>query len=70
MKANEGKVDRIIRAIGGVCLFVIGFFIVKGTLGLIMGIISLGLLITAALGYCALYPLLKIDTTRKAPEPQ
>ena len=70
MKANEGKVDRIVRAIAGICLFVLGFLIVKGTLGLILGIISIALLITAALGFCGLYTLLKIDTTRKAPEPQ
>ncbi len=70
MKANEGKVDRIIRAIGGICLFVLGFFVVKGTVGIILGIVSILLLITAALGFCGLYALLKIDTTRKDQKPQ
>ena len=65
MKANEGTLDRIIRAILGIVLFVVGFFVLKGTLGIVLGIISIILLITALTGFCALYAVFKIKTVKE-----
>jgi hypothetical protein len=64
MKVNEGKVDRVVRALLGIVLFVLGFLFIKGTLGIILGIASILLLVTAATGFCGLYALLKINTRK------
>ncbi len=58
MKKNEGRNDRIIRAVSGVVILVIAVVLKSVWLG----IVSLILLITAATGFCGLYALFKIDT--------
>ena len=68
MKANEGTTDRIIRVLIGIILIVVGFFVVKATLGTVLGIIGIVLSLTGAVGFCALYPLLKINTAKKTEE--
>lgn len=68
MKANEGTTDRIIRVLIGIILIVVGFFVVKATLGIVLGIIGIVLSLTGAVGFCALYPLLKINTAKKTEE--
>ena len=68
MKANEGSTDRIIRVILGIILIVVGFFVLKAILGIILGIIGIVLLLTGAVGFCALYPCLKINTAKKTQE--
>jgi len=66
MKANEGTTDRIIRAILGIVLLVVGFFVLKGTLGTILGIIAIILLVTALIGFCPLYTVCKLNTKKSS----
>lgn len=68
MKANEGTTDRIIRVILGIVLLIVGFFVLKGTLGIILGIIGIILLVTALIGFCPLYTVLKINTKKTSEE--
>ncbi len=66
MKMNEGTVDRAVRAILGIILILVGFFVVEAKAGRILGVIGIVLLFTGVVGYCALYSLLHIDTTKRA----
>jgi hypothetical protein len=58
MKANEGRVDRLLRVIAGLLLLSLAFFGPKTPLGYI-GLVPL---LTGIVGYCPLYSLLKINT--------
>jgi len=61
---NEGKIDRIIRAIIGVILLVVFYNLAEGwlrTLVLVLAIISL---VTALTGFCALYRLFNFSTKK------
>lgn len=64
MKVNEATWDRIVRVILGVALMVLGFGVLKGTGGTILGIIGIVPLLTGITGYCPLYSLLGISTKR------
>jgi uncharacterized membrane protein len=63
-KKNESTVDRIIRAIAGIVILVIGIYEVKSlaVLGIILIIVGAVLIITAITGFCLLYTLLGIST--------
>ena len=63
-KKNEGAVDRIIRAIAGIVILIIGIYEVKSlaVLGIILIIVGAVLIITAITGFCLLYTLLGIST--------
>jgi len=69
MKANEGTVDRIIRAVLGVVMLWAGLWPLNGlqaaVLGIVVAVIGLILLVTALTGYCALYRLFGISTRRE-----
>ncbi len=63
MKANVGTGDRIIRAIVGIALIAswpLGLF--EGTLGIVLCVVGVVLLVTAALRWCPPYTLLGINT--------
>jgi hypothetical protein len=60
---NEGTVDRALRVVAGVALLVIGFAVVGGTAGTIMGIVGLVPLLTGLVGWCPLYSVFGIRTT-------
>lgn len=60
MQCNVGSIDRIIRLVAGIGI-AIGGVIFESYWGLI-GVV---LLATAVFRYCPLYPLLKINTTKK-----
>lgn len=67
MKCNEGKLDRIIRAIVGIVLILFALFYSTGFgfwtyVLLVVGII---LIITAITGFCLLYVPFKINTCKK-----
>ena len=62
MKVNEGKADRILRAIVGLIIIAAGFYF-KSWWGLI-GIIPLG---TALTGLCLLYVPFGISTCKTKP---
>ena len=61
MKTNVGGIDRILRIIVGIALIALTLTGVIGIWGWI-GVVPLA---TAALGFCPLYPLLKINTCKK-----
>jgi len=65
MKANESKMDRIIRIVAGI-VFLILFFTgtVTGTLGIVLIFLGAVLLITGVVGFCPLYGLLKLSTKK------
>lgn len=68
MTTNEGSVDRIVRAIVGVALLVVAFAgMVTGVWAWLSGIVGAVLLLTGAVGFCPIYAMLNMRTT-KAPE--
>ncbi|MEP3245627.1 MAG: DUF2892 domain-containing protein [Sneathiella sp.] len=62
MKANEGAVDRILRVLVGIGVLSLAFVGPQSPWGYI-GLIPL---LTGLVGYCPLYSLLGICTTKKA----
>jgi hypothetical protein len=65
MKANVGNTDRVIRVILAVLLIVLGLAgVLSGTLAIVGYILSVVLLVTAAIGFCPLYALLKLNTSK------
>ena len=65
MKANESSLDRIIRLVFAIVSFVLYFTgVVGGTLGIVTLAIGVVLLLTALIGFCPLYALLKVSTKK------
>ena len=62
MQANEGKWDRIIRVILGLVLLYVGYAMASAPWNYVAYVVGAILLITGAIGYCALYSVLKINT--------
>ena len=63
MKTNESSLDRIIRAVVGIVLLALYFTgTVTGTLGIIFIVLGAVAVLTAAVGFCPLYALLKLKT--------
>jgi len=66
MKNNMGAPDRIIRLIIGVVLAILALAkIVTGAGAVVLGIIAIILILTGIIGFCPLYVLLKMSTTKK-----
>jgi hypothetical protein len=61
MQCNVGSADRWFRIIGGLFVIVVLGLVYKNWLALI----GVALLLTGIFRYCPLYPLLKIDTSKK-----
>ncbi len=59
---NESSIDRIIRIVLGLALIAIGFFVIGGTAGTIVGVIGFIPLLTGLVGWCPLYRLFKFST--------
>jgi hypothetical protein len=59
---NVGSIDRIIRVVLGLALIVIGFVVLGGTAGTIVGVIGFVPLLTGLVGWCPLYFLFKFST--------
>lgn len=64
MKRNEGPVDRLIRAVVGLALIGVSFM-AAGALKIALIVVGAVALVTAATGFCLLYTLLGIDTSKK-----
>ena len=63
MTVNEGTLDRTLRAIAGVLLvaaWLLGWL--TGTLAVVLGIVGVVLLLTAAVGFCPMYRMLGMNT--------
>jgi hypothetical protein len=65
MRTNEGFVDRAVRAAAGTALLIVGFGVVQGIGGAVIGIVGIVPLVTGMTGYCPLYAVLGIDTLGK-----
>jgi hypothetical protein len=66
MKQNESTTDRVIRAIVGVVLIGIGwFYLGNNTLGIVLDVVGVVALFTAATGFCLLYKLFGDFSTKK-----
>ena len=64
MKVNEGSADRIARVVLGIFLAIVGFAVIGGTGGTILGIVGLVPLATGLVGFCPLYTMLGINTAK------
>ena len=62
MQANVGSADRAIRIVFAAALFVVGFGVLDGTLGTVVGAIGFVPLLTSLLGRCPAYRLFNINT--------
>lgn len=63
---NEAGWDRILRVVLGVALLIIGFAVIGGTAGTVVGIVGLIPLITGLVGWCPLYALFRVRTNDTA----
>jgi len=65
MKQNESTADRIIRAVAGVVLLVLGFAgILTGVWAIVVDILGVILLVTSAIGFCPLYAPFHFSTRK------
>ncbi|MCB1006908.1 MAG: DUF2892 domain-containing protein [Acidimicrobiales bacterium] len=67
--ANEAGWDRIARVVLGVVLLVVGFGVMGGTGGTVLGIVGLIPLVTGLVGYCPLYSVFRFRTNERRGEP-
>lgn len=62
MPQNEGVIDRIIRLVLGVALGILVFTSLTGVWQIVVAVVAAILLVTAAVGFCPLYALFRINT--------
>ncbi len=66
MKVNESSTERVIRVIIGALLVAAWLFgWLSGTWAVVLGIVGIVLIVTGAVGFCAVYALLGVSTARK-----
>ncbi len=65
MKLNESNTDRIVRAVVGIVLLYLGLGVFSGPLAIVVDILGVVMLATAALGFCPLYALINFSTLKK-----
>ncbi|MCZ7380761.1 MAG: DUF2892 domain-containing protein [Candidatus Methanoperedens sp.] len=66
MEKNAGTIDRVVRVvIGIILLYAVATGMVNGIVMYVAGLLGIMMLVTAALAYCPLYPVMKIDTASK-----
>lgn len=65
---NESVLDRGIRVAIGVAMLIIGFGVVGGTAGTVIGIASVIPLLTGTVGFCPIYRVLGIRTNNSSDE--
>ncbi len=59
---NEGTIDRVVRVILGAALVLIGFVVVGGAGGTVIGVIGFVPILTGLSGWCPLYSVLGVST--------
>jgi hypothetical protein len=68
MSTNESKLDRTIRVGFGVVAAIVALVVGSGTvLGIVLLAVAAILVVTAAVGFCPLYALLRIRTNKATP---
>jgi hypothetical protein len=65
MQKNEGQTDRIIRAIVGVVVLILAYTTLSGALQIVAYVVGVISIVTSITGFCLLYKLLGIDTSKK-----
>jgi hypothetical protein len=66
MKPNMGSTDKIIRiAIAAVIALLFYLDVISGTLGVVLLIFAGVFVLTSLISYCPLYPVFKMDTSKK-----
>jgi hypothetical protein len=66
MKKNMGGIDRIIRLIAAIVVLVLYLTgNIAGTLAIILGILAVIFFLTSLVGFCPLYVLFNVSTTKK-----
>lgn len=63
---NEGTIDRVIRVIVGIALLIVAFGVASGVWAAVAGVVGAIALVTGVVGFCPLYRLLHVDTSRTA----
>ena len=66
---NEAGWDRVARVVVGVVLLAVGFGVVGGTAGTVLGVVGLIPLVTGLVGYCPIYRVLHVRTNARGDEP-
>ena len=61
---NEANWDRIARVFVGVVLLVLGWGVIGGTAGTVLGVFAFVPLLTGAIGWCPLYSVFNFRTNR------
>lgn len=61
---NEAGWERVARIVLGVVLLIVGFGVMDGTAGIIIGIVAFVPLLTGLSGWCPLYSLLGFRTNK------
>ncbi len=66
MKPNMGSTDKIIRiAIAAVIALLFFLDVITGTLGVVLLIFAGVFVLTSLISFCPLYPVFKMDTSKK-----
>jgi hypothetical protein len=65
MKVNEGSIDRAARLVVAAILIGIGLGVLRGPGGIAMAAVGVIPLLTGLSGFCPLYVLFRIDTSRR-----
>ncbi|RLE23622.1 MAG: DUF2892 domain-containing protein [Actinobacteria bacterium] len=68
MIMNEASWDRILRVVLGVVLLIVGFGVMDGTAGVVVGVVAFVPLLTGLLGWCPLYSLVGFRTNKSRGE--
>ncbi|MFW2384042.1 MAG: DUF2892 domain-containing protein [Acidimicrobiales bacterium] len=63
---NEASWDRAARTILGIVLLIVGFGLMDGVAGTVVGIVALVPLLTGLSGWCPLYSLFGFRTNRSS----
>jgi len=66
---NEAGWDRVARVVVGVVLLAVGFGVVEGTAGAVLGVVGLVPLATGLIGYCPIYSVLHVRTNHPDEQP-
>lgn len=68
IRVNEGSIDRAVRLVVAGVLIGIGLGVLRGPGGIAMAVVAVIPLLTGLSGFCPLYAVFGIDTSRRASE--
>lgn len=64
MIRNMGNPDRLLRTVVVAPVLVIAGLLVGGALGIVLFVLAAVMVLTSAMGFCPLYPLVGLNTCR------